>query len=101
MRTVKMWRYADFEASLGSEFELDHKGERIVLRLAEVVPAQRSETSESFSVLFTSEVGRLEQGTYRVSNSTLGDQSMFLVPVGPHADNPDVFAYESVFDLRL
>ena len=96
-----MWQCSDFEAVEGGEFDLQGEAGSVSMRLHEVKLLQRTEVEESFSLLFTAPSADLGQGTYLVRQAELGALELFLVPVGPCADEPSMMAYESVFNIRL
>jgi hypothetical protein len=68
------------------QIELEHN-KTLLVRLIEVTINNQSEEREgrqSFSILFRGPRDiQFEQGTYQVSHETLGEHSIFLVPIGP------------------
>ena len=90
---------ADFEACLGQTFALDYEGYRDELELLSVdrLPGAQvvGERREAFSLIFLSRHGKLlEQRVYTLVNETVGEQPIFLVPIGQ--DEAGV-SYEAVF----
>lgn len=74
------------------------------IRLAQVSPVRKcGPLFESFSLLFNAErgAGILQQGTYEVSNETVGAGSLFVTPVQHSAGEPDRQYYEAVFTRRV
>jgi hypothetical protein len=54
-----------------------------------------NEKLEQFSLLFTGPASNwLQQGTYKLHHAVLGEQELFLVPLGPRAEK---MLYQSVF----
>jgi hypothetical protein len=78
----------NFSPLLEQEFqiELEHN-KTLLVRLIEVSINNQSEQREgrqSFSIIFRGPRDfPFEQGTYQVSNETLGEVHIFLVPIGP------------------
>jgi hypothetical protein len=96
-----MWYCADYQSLKGHEFEVRHSAGMERVRLHEVKSLEKTDTTESFSLLFVSLCPDLVQGTYSIYNSNLGALDLFLVPVGPCSDDPALWAYESVFNIRV
>jgi len=73
--------FADFEKAEGQAFTLP-EGERLVLVQVKRLQSP-SPRPDPFSALFAHAELRLTQGCYRLSNDTLGDIELFLVPLQP------------------
>lgn len=89
----------DFEARLDDSFAIELKDDTLELALIEVtsVTADTVENGQKqpFSVVFRStNQGILEQGTYALTHSEVGELLLFLVPIGP--DDAGM-CYEAVF----
>jgi hypothetical protein len=81
-----------YAAVEGQHFRL---AEGTELVLAQVTEPVEHGNFVSWSLLFRGPLDRpLEQGTHTLSHDELGEQALFLVPLGP-AD--DAFEYEAVF----
>jgi hypothetical protein len=92
--------HADFAGLVGEEFEVPDAGQ--VLRLVRAdeleAPGGRGpdgRTRQQFSLLFHGPLASaLEQGTVRMVSAGLGEQYVFLVPLGPDGD---AMRYEAAF----
>jgi hypothetical protein len=92
--------HADFADRVGEAFEVPDAG--LVLTLAEASesseaggPGPGGRTRNQFSLVFTGPLdGAMEQGTVRVVHPDLGEQHLFLVPLGPEGD---AMRYEAAF----
>ena len=92
--------HADFADRVGEEFEVPDAG--LVLALAEATessepggPGPEGRTRNQFSLVFTGPLDRaMTQGTVRVVHPDLGEQHLFLVPLGPEGD---AMRYEAAF----
>jgi len=94
-------RYADFEALEGQEFQLRlDEAEGIVLTLKEVTRMDRApEDHESFSLIFAGpREPLLPQRMYKLTNPSLGDTLVFLVPVGIKDTGAQ---YEAVYSINI
>lgn len=97
---MEMLLREDFESRLNQIFTINLQGGGIESLLVEVkalgCPAGNT-GREPFSLLFeaNSAFGLLDQGIYSMSNSTLGEKPIFLVPVGKKNDR---YQYEAVFN---
>jgi hypothetical protein len=93
--------HQDFAACLHTRFQvLDEyagPGEApCELELIEVSEERRTRRQEMFSILLYGPVQRfLPQRTYRLKHDGLGEQDIFLVPVGRDAER---FHYQAVFN---
>jgi hypothetical protein len=91
----------DFFACLHTRFQVldDYAaaGEAVCeLELIEVSEEKRAPRQEMFSVVFCGPMQRfLPQRTYRLRHECLGEQQLFLVPVGQDAEG---FQYQAVFN---
>lgn len=99
--------HADFAATIGDTYalalELEGGGEPVIaLVLAEAVApeggdagAAGTEPVQGFSLIFRGPAdGVLPQGTYPLTHPELGEQLIFLVPIGRDGDG---VSYEAVF----
>lgn len=89
----------DYQAQLNTLFELPLEDGSLELKLIAVdsVTADTTEAgqAEPFSAVFETEVAEsVEQGTYTLSHSEVGEITLFIVPIGP-ADAG--MRYEAVF----
>ena len=89
----------DYEAQLNTVFELPLEEGSLAMKLVTVdsVTADTTETgqAEPFSAVFETEVAEsVEQGTYTLAHSAVGEITLFIVPIGP-ADSG--MRYEAVF----
>lgn len=91
---------ADFEPCLGQTFVVTpHNSEGIEMELIQVKPLGKDADPvgrQPFSLLFR---GPLEpvhgQQMFRIENATLGEFSLFLVPIGPDDDG---MLYDATFN---
>ena len=93
---------SDFSQAVGSSFQVCVNSDlSCPLELLEAVklgdrPSSSSARSEAFSILFKGPKSIfLPQQIWALNHSTLGDISVFLVPVAQDADG---FRYEAVFN---
>jgi len=92
--------HADFAGRLGEEFEVPDAG--LVLTLDEATESSApggtgpdGQTRHQFSLVFAGPPGpTLPQGTARTVHADLGEQYLFLVPLGPRGDT---MRYEAAF----
>ncbi|WP_147251069.1 DUF6916 family protein [Arenicella xantha] len=89
----------DYEQRLNESFSIELEQARLDLALIEVssVSADTVESGqkEPFSAVFRSDnQDILEQGTYTLTHSEVGDLLLFLVPIGPDQAG---MCYEAVF----
>src|SRR5688500_6381905 len=92
--------HADFADRVGEAFEVPDVG--LVLHLTETPesaepggPGPEGLTRNQFSLVFTGPLDRaMAQGTVRVLHPDLGEQHLFLVPLGPQ---DDTMRYEAAF----
>ena len=92
MITLQQWKNCE-----GQTFALEN-GES--LTLAEVNVPVSPEGWECFSLLFAGPL-QLEQGAVVMRNETLGEASVFLVPVGPLGASDGTYHFEAVFNRQL
>lgn len=90
----------DFEPCLNQLFTIRSHDVGIKAQLVEVKALGnpfRDGAREPFSLLFEADAGYglLNQGLYPMTNSTLGENTIFLVPVGLKAS---LYQYEAVFN---
>ena len=92
--------HADFADRVGEDFEVPDLG--LVLALAEATessepggPGPEGQTRNQFSLVFAGPLDQtMEQGTVRVTHPDLGEQHLFLVPLGTEAGT---MRYEAAF----
>jgi hypothetical protein len=89
----------DYQTQLNTVFELPLESGSLALKLIAVdsVTADTLENGQvdPFSAVFETEVaGSVEQGTYTLTHSEVGEITLFIVPIGP-ADSG--MRYEAVF----
>jgi hypothetical protein len=92
------YHFDDFLGCLNQPFTLDLNGSTYPLELISVDRLVDSATvgeRVAFSIVFRgdSEIN-LEQQIYRISQDTLGDMDLFIVPIGPDDKG---MRYEAVF----
>ena len=79
-------------------FTLELDGARLPLTLISVDRldgAAGTDDRDTFSIVFRGDNSRiLEQQIYRISNATLGELELFIVPIGPDEQG---MRYEAVF----
>jgi hypothetical protein len=90
----------DFEPCLNQSFTINLRDSGIQARLVEVKALGhpfRDGAREPFSLLFEADThyGLLNQGSYPMANSVLGEKTLFLVPVGVKQNR---YQYEAVFN---
>jgi hypothetical protein len=81
----KVYRLDSYVPLVGSTFDVGPEGEQVAVELlsATELPGR----GECFSLVFRAAAdARLDQRTYRVEHSALGDFPLFLVPLGPAND---------------
>jgi hypothetical protein len=90
----------EFREHLHSTFTIQFSATAAVpLELAAVVDQRFSPEVESFSLLFRGPIiPLLPQRTYRLQHEQLGEQDIFLVPLGADAGS---MQYEAVFNRFL
>jgi len=90
----------DFRPCVNTNFELAFaSGERFSLFLRAVEEAINTARIESFSLFFIGPLTPiLPQSTYRLVHEKLGQQDIFLVPIGPDGGG---MQYEAVFNRLL
>lgn len=94
--------YTDFEAGINQTFLVHYGGdETLPVSLIEVNLWGLSADNDApggfqpFALIFQSTItSYLTQATYRVSHESLGEQEMFLVPIGPNSVG---MRYEATF----
>lgn len=92
MITLQQWKDCE-----GQAFALENGDS---LALAEVNVPVSPEGWECFSLLFAGLL-QLEQGAVVMRNETLGEASVFLVPVGPLGTSDGTYHFEAVFNRQL
>ena len=92
MITLQQWKDCE-----GQTFALENGDS---LTLAEVNVPVSPEGWECFSLLFAGQL-QLEQGAVVMRNETLGEASVFLVPVGPLGASDGTCHFEAVFNRQL
>jgi hypothetical protein len=85
---------------VNAEFDvLDDPSNSLHLKLTGIVEHVKNERQETFSIFFHGPSTMfMQQGLRRLKNESLGEVSMFLVPVGQDADG---FQYEAVFNHMI
>ncbi|KZL12666.1 hypothetical protein PsAD2_03973 [Pseudovibrio axinellae] len=85
-----------FENLESEEFQLKLEDQNVILKLVEVVPLRSGERKGgAFSMVWQGPLQpSLEQGSYQLTQETLGSMELFIVPI---AHNTDGFKYEAVF----
>lgn len=92
--------HADFADRVGEAFAVPDAG--FELTLAEATESSEpggrgpdGRTRHQFSLVFTGPLDHtMEQGTVRIEHPDLGEQHLFLVPLGPQGD---AMRYQAVF----
>ena len=92
MITLQQWKDCE-----GQAFALENGDS---LTLAEVNVPVSPEGWECFSLLFAGQL-QLEQGAVVMRNERLGEESVFLVPVGPLGASDGSYHLEAVFNRQL
>ncbi|MBS1702732.1 MAG: hypothetical protein JST12_13800 [Armatimonadetes bacterium] len=91
----------DFEPLVGSEFYVpyfDREGNHSSLTLTEATKTGNPHPgrTEPFSLLFEGPKAlALDQGTYLLHHDSLGDLTIFIVPI---AESGDIRQYQSIFN---
>ena len=92
------YRYDDFNGCIDQPFTLNHDGTAVPLTLVSVDRLGDSASvndRDVFSVIFRGDKDPvLHQQIYRISNDTLGEMELFIVPIGPDDQG---MRYEAVF----
>ena len=89
--SISECRISDFEAHIGSYFQLMTESDTLQSTLIEVkdsrVRIEPGSTAENFSLVFAlSQENEAPQATYNITHQTLGTSQLFLVP-GKSAEN--------------
>jgi hypothetical protein len=85
-----------YVAATGTQFQLT---DEFALTLHEVSDPVQQADFFCYSLVFRGAADRpIQQGTYTLAHSEIGDIDLFLVPIGP-AD--DTLQYEAVFSHHL
>lgn len=92
MITLQQWKDSE-----GDHFTL---ADGTVLTLSEVSLPLAPAGWECFSLLFSGAV-QLEQGELSLNHATLGELSLFLVPVGPLGTTDGTWHFEAVFNRQV
>jgi hypothetical protein len=80
-------------------YVLDDPSNSLRLKLTGIVEHVKNESQETFSIFFHGPPTMfMQQGLRHLKNESLGEVSMFLVPVGQDADG---FQYEAVFNHTI
>ena len=92
------YRYDDFNSCIDQPFALELDDASVLLTLVSVDRLGNSASvndRDVFSVIFRGDNDRvLQQQIYRISNDTLGEMDLFIVPIGPDEQG---MRYEAVF----
>jgi hypothetical protein len=93
------FNFEDFSGCVDQPFtlQLDDASYPLTLISADKLPNSAAlGDREAFSIVFRGEGDTtvLEQQTYRISNDTLGEMDLFIVPIGPDEKG---MCYEAVF----
>lgn len=88
-----------FESCLGQTFEIQFGDQAVDAELIEVTGINTDTTQqgrkEPFSAVFRAlDKNAYSQGTFLIKNNTLGENAVFLVPIGPDEIG---MCYEAVF----
>ena len=88
--------HGEYAGQLNTKFYITETDEPLELELVEVSELKTGGGQESFSLLFHgAKDNLLPQKLYELEHDTLGQGSIFLVPVGA---KDDVIEYEAVFN---
>jgi hypothetical protein len=91
---------AAFHAQIDTMFRVKSGSDPIPLRLAEVIEERSAGGIERFSLFFHGPPDRmLPQDTYSFHHDTLGDITIFIVPIV--GSNDERIVYEACFNRRL
>ena len=81
--------YEDFAPHVGSDFSIPREGapDPVIFKLVEATPLKHKPPSgdfrDPFRLIFrVSDDEVFPQGSYRLSHRVMGDQDIFIVPVG-------------------
>ncbi len=89
-------RHGDYAEQLNTKFRIVEADEALELELVEVSEPKTGGGQESFALLFHgAKDNLLPQKLYDLEHDTLGQGSIFLVPVGA---KDDIIEYEAVFN---
>lgn len=89
-----------FQTHVDTTFHVDGDGDRIPLRLAEVIDGRGGGGVQRFSLLFHGPADRLlPQGTYSLHHDALGSLLLFIVPV--IGSNEERIVYEACFSRPM
>ena len=92
------YRFDDFNGCINQPFTLELDNASVPLTLVSVDRLGNSasvDDREVFSVIFRGDKDPvLQQQIYRISNDTLGEMDLFIVPIGPDDQG---MRYEAVF----
>lgn len=100
MADLQWLTHADFADRVGEVFEVPDAGFDLVLAEATEStesggPGPEGRTRNQFSLVFTGPLDpALTQGIVRLVHADLGEQHLFLVPLGPQ---DDAMRYEAAF----
>lgn len=87
---------ATFTPLVNSMFRFSVGGRTVGLPLKQVIDKRPPGTSaECFSLIFAGALPSFKQGTYAVDQASIGEFSLFVVPVGRRSDGQD---YEAAFN---
>lgn len=88
---------ADFAVHLRSTFRVETPT-ALTLELAEIDDRSNAKI-EQFSLLFTGpDTPWLQQGTYKLQHAEMGEQEIFMVPLGPRAGK---MQYQAIFSRLI
>jgi hypothetical protein len=94
---LQEWTHDLFSKNLNTKFRAQHSQVGSVdLELIHVSDLRETHRQRMFSLLFRGPLEQpLEQGVYPLSHAGMGEDVLFLVPVGREADG---FRYEAIFN---
>ncbi len=94
---LKDWTHDQFSKNLNTNFEAKHpQWGNVALELVNVSELRETPRQRMFSIVFRGPLERpLEQGLCPLSHEAMGNEELFLVPIGREADG---FRYEAVFN---
>ena len=94
---LKDWTHELFAKNLNTNFQAHHpQWGSVSLELVSVSELRETPRQRMFSITFRGPLDcPLEQGSRALSHEAMGNEELFLVPIGREADG---FRYEAVFN---
>lgn len=94
---LRDWTHAIFAENLNTTFALQHpRWGTVTVELVSVSDLRETPRQRMFSLVFRGPLEQpLEQGLYLMTHERMGEESLFLVPIGREADG---YHYEAVFN---